>query len=147
MKNVEAMRCAELMSPDPTALRATDSLAKAADEMRLGEIHHPPIVDRNNELVGLLSHRDLVGAGADLTRSIATLMRRDVTTVGPDTPAHEAAYLLLRHNIGCVPVTSPDDQLIGIITEADFVRVAYAVLGGRVPVDQLELEEKEADQV
>jgi CBS domain-containing protein len=38
-------------------------------------------------------------------------------------------------------------RLVGIITVSDFVRIAYSLLGGQVPVDQLELEEEEADRV
>ena len=38
-------------------------------------------------------------------------------------------------------------RLVGIATDADFVRVAHVALGGRVPVDQVELEEKEAAAV
>jgi FtsP/CotA-like multicopper oxidase with cupredoxin domain len=39
------------------------------------------------------------------------------------------------------------ERVVGLVTETDFVRVAYTVLGGAVPVDQLEAEEREADHV
>jgi CBS domain-containing protein len=141
------MRVAEIMTPDPTALHATDRLVQVAQEMALGAIRHMPIVDRDRVLIGLVTHRDLLRAGPDLDRRIADVMRVDIKTVSPDTLAHEAAYLLLRHAIGCVPVTDDDGRLLGIVTDSDFVRIAYTLLGGRVPVDQLELEEKEAEQV
>jgi len=70
-----------------------------------------------------------------------------VKTVGPETPAHEAAYLLLRYPIGCVPVTDGGGRLLGIVTETDFVRIAYQHMGGQVPVDQIEAEEREAENV
>ena len=63
------------------------------------------------------------------------------------TPAHEAAYLLVRNKIGCLPVVNKDGFLVGIVTETDFVSAACILLGGRVPVDELELEEHEADRV
>lgn len=135
------------MTADPTTLRKGDRLRDVAREMRLGGIRHVPIVDAQHKLVGLISQRDLLAAGVDPTRRVADAMRTDVKTVSPDTPAHEAAYLLIRYAIGCLPVTDEDDRLVGIVTETDFVRVAYSLLGGRVPIDQLELEEKEAEQV
>jgi hypothetical protein len=46
-----------------------------------------------------------------------------------------------------VPVTDREGCLVGLVTETDFVRLAYERLGGSVPVDQMELEEREADQV
>lgn len=136
----------DLMTPDPTVLRPQDRIERAVLEMRIGGIHHLPVVDRDHHLVGLIAHRDLVSE-VDLSRRVADVMRTDIKTVTPETPAHEAAYLLLRHSIGCVPVISPHQMVVGIVTETDFVRIAYTVLGGAVPVDQLEAEEAEADRV
>jgi CBS domain-containing protein len=141
------MRVGDIMSPDPTVLRRSQRLEEAAEEMRLSRIHHLPIVDQDNVLEGLITHRDLLAHSADWERRLDGVMRTDVKTVKAETPAHEAAYLLLRYAIGCLPVTDERGTLIGIVTESDFVRIAYTALGGRVPVDQLELEEKEADQV
>ena len=55
--------------------------------------------------------------------------------------------MLLREKIGRLPVVSAEGRLVGIVTDSDFVRLAYTMLGGRVPVDELELEEDEADRV
>lgn len=141
------MRVGELMTADPTVLGPADDVRCAEREMSLGRIRHVPIVDHEGRLVGLVTHRDVLAAGGDGHRRLAEIMQADVTTITVDTPAHEAAYLLLRHAIGCVPVLDDDGQLVGIVTETDFVRAAYTLLGGRVPIDQLELEEKEAEQV
>lgn len=135
------------MTADPTVMRPSARLEDVDREMKLSGIRHVPIVDDRNRLVGLITQRDLLAAGPDPTRRVREVMQTDVKTVSPDTAAHEAAYLLLRHSIGCVPVTDDDDFLLGIVTETDFVRAAYTLLGGRVPIDQLELEEKEAEQV
>jgi CBS domain-containing protein len=135
----------EIMTPDPVALRRGDTLQKAAREMALGAIRHLPVVDPAGYLIGLVTHRDVLRAGAEGTAG--DIMTTDVLTVAPDTSACEAAYLLLRHKIGCVPVTDATGALRGIVTESDFVRAAYTLLGGAVPVDQLELEEEEAGRV
>ena len=135
------------MTDDPTVLRTSARLSDVDREMKLGGIRHIPIVDDHARLIGLVTQRDLLAAGRDLDRRVREVMQTDVKTVGPETAAHEAAYLLLRHSIGCLPVTDNDDVLVGIVTETDFVRAAYTLLGGRVPIDQLELEEKEAEKV
>lgn len=137
----------DLMTRDPTTLSPRHKLRTAADELRLGRIHHLPIVDKDDHVLGLLTQRDLLVHGDDLDRLIGDVMHTDVTTVQPDSPAYEAAYLLLRHAIGCVPVVDANERLVGIVTDTDFVRIAYAALGGTVPVDQLEAEEREADNV
>lgn len=138
---------ADLMTTDLVVLRPRHHLERAAREMRLSRIRHIPIVDDKGGLVGLLTQRDLLAAGPDLARPISSVMNADIKTVRPDTPAHEAALLILRYAIGCVPVVARSGELVGLITDTDFVGVAYQALGGTVSVDQIELEEHEADNV
>ena len=122
-------------------------VARAVDVVKNDRIHHLPVVDDQGKLVGLVTQRELLAAGEALDRRIADIMHTEIKTVSPTTPAYEAAYLLLRHDIGCVPVTDDHGLLLGIVTDTDFVRVAYRCLGGAVPVDELEAEEREADLV
>ncbi len=138
---------ADLMTPSPNALGPSHHLARAAKEMEKGRIRHLPIVDRAGQVVGVLSLRDVLAAPDKLDRPISDVMRSDVKTIQLDAPAHEAAYLILRHAIGCVPVVDDSGKLAGIITDTDFVRAAYTLLGGAVPVDELEAEEREAENV
>lgn len=144
---MQNLRAADVMTPDPTILHASHRLQRAWDEMQVGRFRHLPVVDREHRLLGVLTHRDLLVAKDDLSRRADEVMQTNVKTVEPSTAAHEAAYLLLRHAIGCVPVVDDHGRLCGIVTETDFVRVAYTALGGRVPVDQIETEEREADKV
>ncbi|WP_428264972.1 CBS domain-containing protein [Haliangium sp.] len=141
------MRVADIMTEHPTVLRLDDRLEQAAEEMRLGEIRHLPVVDDDGVLVGIVSKRDVIAAGRNPRRLVRNLMVDDVKSVGTEVAAHEAAYLLLRYRIGSVPVTDRAGVLVGIVTETDFVRAAYQLLGGQVPVEQIELEEREAERV
>jgi CBS domain-containing membrane protein len=50
-------------------------------------------------------------------------MEKTVLTVTPETPAARAAAILESHKFGCLPVVA-DGKLVGIVTEADFVRFA-----------------------
>jgi CBS domain-containing protein len=51
-------------------------------------------------------------------------MTREPTTVRPTTSLVHAARLMLANKFGCLPVCEDDGTLVGIITEADFVRFA-----------------------
>lgn len=53
---------------------------------------------------------------------VARVMSPDVDTVAPDTLVEEAAERMLAEDNGSV-VVAEDDQLVGILTTTDFVRI------------------------
>jgi CBS domain-containing protein len=126
----------ELMSTDVVTLERNESLDIADRVMTLGRIRHMPVVDDQGKLCGIVSQRDLFrGALANaigfgrvaqdrLLRNLVVkeVMATDVRTTRADTPVTEAAAVMLRHKIGCLPVVDADNRLVGILTEADFVR-------------------------
>jgi CBS domain-containing membrane protein len=125
----------DLMTPNPYTLQPRDTLAALYDLMDTRRVRHVPIVDRDGELVGLLTHTDLamsaLGSLSDLPlsqerdllqrRRIREVMITEVETVDPDTPLTDAASTLFENKIGCLPVVE-GYRLVGILTESDFVR-------------------------
>ena len=130
------------MSTELVTVTADEDLVLADEVMRLRRIRHLPVI-RGKALVGILTHRDLLRAQARLllklasakdrerTRHIAVnvkeIMQTDIETVAPNISAAEAARRLLAGKIGCLPVVD-GDELVGIVTEADFLRWAVEAL-------------------
>jgi CBS-domain-containing membrane protein len=50
------------------------------------------------------------------------IMTRNVITVGPGSSIVEAAKLMLEHHISGLPVIDKSGQLVGVISEGDFLR-------------------------
>jgi len=50
-------------------------------------------------------------------------MSRSVITVTPATPIKEAARLLVEHGISALPVLDARGELVGIVSEADLIKV------------------------
>lgn len=135
------MKVRDLMSTELVTLTEDETLAHAERCMDRGRIRHLPVV-RNGKLVGLVTHRDLLAASfsvfADVDRDeqrrvfatipVKELMHRDVVTVSPDLQVSEAARILLKNKFGCLPVVADDDTLLGLITEADFLRLTVRLL-------------------
>jgi CBS-domain-containing membrane protein len=63
-------------------------------------------------------------AKARMTQSIPIerIMSKEVITVTADTSLSDAAHLLVTHRISGLPVVDGAGKLIGLITEADFLR-------------------------
>lgn len=59
-------------------------------------------------------------ATASLT--VQQVMTQPVRTVRPRTPIAQAAHLMVRERISGLPVVDDDERLLGLITEADFLR-------------------------
>lgn len=53
---------------------------------------------------------------------VSQLMTAPVETIKPDRPLAEAAHLLVEHRISGLPVVDDQQRLIGLVTEADFLR-------------------------
>lgn len=121
------------MTKGPVTLRESDDLATAAALFKLGRVRHLPVV-RGDKLVGLVTQRDLLRAVGSKRRSeehaqpVKQLMRKGLVTARPTTPLREVAQAMLKKKIGCVPVIGVGRKLLGIVTEADLVRLAAQVL-------------------
>jgi CBS domain-containing protein len=57
---------------------------------------------------------------------VVDLMTADVITASPDTPIKAAARLMVRNKVSGLPVIDQDTKVVGIITEADFLRLEVA---------------------
>lgn len=57
--DLNAVRVADIMTPDPVVLRLEDSLAVAVNKMAVGGFRHIPLVDQHDRPVGLVSARQV----------------------------------------------------------------------------------------
>jgi CBS domain-containing protein len=121
-----ATKVQDLMSTAMITIRDTDSIAVAQTEMKLGSFRHIPVVDAKQNLIGILSARDVLAALAKGRKSVRVgeFMTRRVVSVRPAMPIPEAIDLLLEHRFGSLPVVEADGHLIGIVTETDFLRAS-----------------------
>ncbi len=121
----------DLMSTALITARPSETIAEADFEMRLASVRHIPVLDRDDRLVGIVSQRDIL---RQLARSqsgsvpMRDVMTTRVVTVQATTSAAAAAKLMLEHKIGSLPVLGEDGQLVGLVTESDFLRLARELL-------------------
>jgi CBS domain-containing protein len=128
----DAGRVSDLMTPRPVAVTPETPVGEVWRIMAERRFRHVPVVTPDGRLAGILSQRDLVAAAASPkalpgggdARPVSELMHRAVDTVRPDTCAAEAARHMLRHKRSCLPVVDEDFHLVGILTEADYLRLA-----------------------
>lgn len=128
-----------IMQREFASVRSDERLDFVDDVMALGRVRHMPVVD-DGKLVGVVTQRDLLAASLsrvlDFDRQERRTFLRSIDvkevmagrpiTVAPNATLAEAAALLLRHKIGCLPVVGPGGEALGLVTETDLLRAAYA---------------------
>lgn len=130
------LRVRDLMTPDVVTVQPEDSIARAYDLMLDHRIRHLVVIDGDGDLIGLVTHRDLLrhslieraGMPLSLQRNamkrvrIEEAMTTEVETADAGQLLQEAALVMFENKLGCLPVVE-GSRVVGIVTEADFVRV------------------------
>lgn len=103
-----------------------DNAQEAARLITENSVGALPVMDRNNKLVGILSERDLARAlseGGDRSSkmSVADLMTRNVTVIGPEESVKKAMGIMGRLTIRHLPVMQ-EDELLGVISQRDVLK-------------------------
>ncbi|HVT61097.1 MAG TPA: CBS domain-containing protein [Thermoanaerobaculia bacterium] len=141
---VMGLRVRDLMTRGVVSVAPEDSVAKAYDLMLEHRFRHLTVIAGDGELVGLLTHRDLLRHSLieraelplSLQRSVLQrirveeVMTSEVQTAAPGQSLRQAALIMLANKFGCLPVVE-EAEVVGILTEADFVR--YFALAAQTP--------------
>jgi CBS domain-containing membrane protein len=98
-------------------------------------------VVRGKKLVGLVTHRDLLSASFSVFAEVSAQEERhlfrqipvrelmhDAFAVPSTVRVRDAAKVMLDKQYGCLPVVDGEGNLLGIVTEANFLRLAVRML-------------------
>jgi len=124
-------RVENYMTTDLYTVQADDAIEMVANLMIWERIRHVPVEDAEHRLVGLVTHRAVLrftmSGGSTHRTPVSEIMKKELTTVTPETPTLEALRMMRRLRVGCLPVVQ-DDRLVGIVTEEDFMEIASKML-------------------
>ena len=128
------LKVEEFMSNDLFTVQRDDLVELVAEIMNWRRIRYMPVENNKGELVGLVTARILLRHFARCSKEAKTgsttvkeIMVDKPITVGPDTTIKAAMKIMQEHKIGCLPVVK-GKELIGIITEMDFLRITSRVM-------------------
>ena len=134
------MHVRDLMTAEPVTVSPADRIVEAQELMGICGFRHIPVIDPQGALVGMLSRVDITrvayeGGGSDpraramqlAKLTVAEVMVKRVDTVSPDEVLGEVARTMRGTRRACLPVVE-NGKLVGILTEADFVRMVSALL-------------------
>ena len=119
----------DIMSYPVVTVKADTTVSDVAMLLREMGCSGMPVVDDDETLVGVVSRRDFRKAKKpkQMQSPIKAIMSRKLITIDYDKSAFEAARLMIRHDIGRIPVMK-DEKIIGIITRSDAMTYFYDLL-------------------
>ncbi|MCB0807148.1 MAG: CBS domain-containing protein, partial [Bacteroidales bacterium] len=120
----------EFMETDVFTVHPDDVIELVIDMMDWSRIRYVPVEDEKGKMVGLVTARLLLRylrkniKKVDTTKiNIEEIMIREPIVVKPDDKISVAIDLMDKNQIGCLPVIK-NNELVGIVTEAEFFRLS-----------------------
>jgi acetoin utilization protein AcuB len=128
------MNVSDIMTQKPVTVRLDTTLRQALELMEQVGCHHLPVLGTNGHLIGIVSDRDCRTAlnsphimrdrwqDEDLINQlpVRAMMTPAPIVIAPEVSADEAARMMLKNQISCLPVMR-DETLIGIVTRSDIL--------------------------
>lgn len=93
----------------------------AAQAMIEGNCSSLIIIDKNNQVIGIVTERDFtrkVVAEGDFDKTIGEICTRKLETISRDASSHDALSLMHKHKIRHLPVIE-DNEIIGVVSMRD----------------------------
>jgi acetoin utilization protein AcuB len=134
----------ERMTRNPIFIRPDTPVTEAQALMKREKIHHLPVLDKDEKLVGIVTEKDLLYASPSVATTLSVfemtsllaklkvekVMSRDVISIAEDVPLEEAARIMADRGIGGLPIVR-GKAVVGIITESDLFRIFIELFGAR----------------
>ena len=125
---------ADFMKTDIVTIKASDSLAVAEHIMLEGNFLRLPVVDENNQLIGIITQYDVKKKQAEITEftqskfldpglPVEKFVNRDIVMTTPDEPVSEIERAYDEFNAKFLPVvaSAEDRTLVGVVTYFDYI--------------------------
>jgi acetoin utilization protein AcuB len=118
------------------------TLRKAKEIIQEKRINHLLVVNKDQDLVGIVSDRDVKQSWASPATALSVhelnyllnqltveaIMVKKIITISPGTTIERAAYIMQQNRINALPVIE-SDKLVGIITSTDVMGVLLRAIG------------------
>ena len=130
-------KISDVMTQRPRAVTAQMTVREAARLMDEEDVGSLPVVDDEERLIGIVTDRDVavrvVGRGLDSdTTVVGEVASRDVVSLTPDHDLDDALKLMAQQQVRRVPIVVRENQLVGMLAQADVAHAAKEKTAGEV---------------
>lgn len=124
-KGLFIKRVGEVASSSIPTVTSMMTIKEVAHEMRVVKRCSCAVIYENNEIIGLITDRDMtkrvIALEAPLDAPIKTVMTPNPFVISPDALILEAASMMMEHNIRNIPVVY-EGKAVGLLTTSHLVQ-------------------------
>jgi CBS domain-containing protein len=118
----------KVMIKEPLTILPEETVARAMLTMTVRGIGGLPVVSDEGELLGMITHRDLILVGSDAEQlRVKDIMSTKVIAITPETPVKRIAEIMSNTGLQRLPVVK-GNKLIGLVTQSCLIRVLAEIL-------------------
>lgn len=122
-KSRPTLRAQQIMTFPVQTIAVTASLRQAWLQLEEYHIAHLVIVDENERPLGLISRPEIQEHGTDSTVTLAVVYQKQMLAATLDTELSQIASTFVNYPVAAIPVISDKNELLGIISRTDLVRL------------------------
>jgi CBS domain-containing protein len=117
------MKVSDVMTTEVETAQLNSTLEEVASIMKVEDVGAVPVVDEDEDLVGIITDRDIivrcVADGKDASdTTVEEILSHELETIEPDADVEEAARLMADKQIRRLPVCQ-DGELVGMLSIGD----------------------------
>lgn len=129
------LKVEEFMETDLFTVQKDDIIELVTELMEWRKLRYIPVEDAKGKLVGLITSRLLLryftrkhrDTDTKKQKVIKDIMIEDPIIISPTATILDAIAIMRENKIGCLPVVQ-QNELVGVITEMDFVRISSRLM-------------------
>jgi CBS-domain-containing membrane protein len=143
LDQLSSRRLADIMTPEPSTVRATDTLAAATRLMAERKIKRLPVIDEDGRLVGVVARSDVLRAVAETfprelgeaaehpgAITVAELMRPAAPVVKAQTDLASLLDAVASTRLNRAIVVDDEGRVLGVVSDSDVLRSVEPSGGG-----------------
>lgn len=117
------MKVSDVMTTEVESVQLSSTLEEAASIMKVENVGAVPVIDEDDDLVGILTDRDIVvrcvAEGKNPAETnVEEVLSHELETIEPDVDVEEAAQLMADRQLRRLPVCE-DGELVGMVSIGD----------------------------
>ncbi|SDJ05796.1 DUF294 nucleotidyltransferase-like domain-containing protein [Aliiruegeria lutimaris] len=124
-RDLSAQRVADLMARNPITVSPDTGIQTAAGMMRDTRVSCLAVTEGDNQLVGIVTLRDMatkaVAAGLSGDTPVSQIMTANPASLAPSALGSDLLHIMLERKVGHVTVTE-GNRIVGILTQTDLTR-------------------------